>query len=265
MSDGIELVLGDGIRWLEKQAPASLDGIFTDPPWGAGPKIQGQLEWKDLISRMTRAAWRALKPGGKLLVWVGVNRLDGTIRAISRRYTYSGAIVIRAIPPYPYGRWVLGGDHVLVYGKGTFARPVVRMAAGEMTLPSRYGNFAPSGTRVGKDTDHPCPRDPRGAVVIARQWFKQGDRVADPFGGSAVIACALADVGAHAISIDIDWKMHKTALVRVGHRTPNLFRRETDGPSDARDLREVRQGTAPEKRRASRPRREVRQRSPSRV
>lgn len=227
MNDGIELVRGCGIEWLNKQDPRTLNGVFTDPPWGAGPKFKGQENWKDLIREMSRAAWRALKPGGKLLVWVGINRMDGAIRAILPRYTFSGAIVIRSIPPYPHGRWMLGGDHVLVYGKGTFARPVVRMAAGEMTITSRYGSFAFGGQRVAKDTDYPCPRDHRPAVAIARQWFAPGDRVADPFGGSAVIACVLADMGAKPVSIEVDPKMHRMAVHRVKHRTPNLFPQES--------------------------------------
>lgn len=57
-----------------------------------------------------------------------------------------------------------------------------------------------------------------------RNWFAPGERVADPFGGSAVIACALADVGVKAISIEVDPKMHKTAVQRLRNRTPNLFK-----------------------------------------
>jgi len=224
--DGIELVQGCGIEWLKRQPKNSLDGVFCDPPWGAGPAIKGQKEWRSLISRMTREAWRALKPGGRLIVWIGINRLDGCIRSISPRFTFSGTVIVRMFPPVPYGRWILGGDHVLVYGRGGFARPKVKSVAGEMTLISRYGNFSSSGIRVSKDTDHPCPRDPRGAVVIARQWFAPGERVADPFGGSAVIACALADVGVQVVSIEVDPKMHRTALARVRHRTPNLFSQE---------------------------------------
>jgi len=265
MKDGIELIRGDGIAWLERQPKASLDGIFTDPPWGAGPDIKGQREWKDLISRMTRAAWRALKPDARLLVWIGINRMDGCIRSISRRYTFSGAIVIRTIPPTCRGRWVLGGDHILIYGKKTWARPVVRMAAGEMTLPSLYGNFSSTGVRSGPDTNHPCARDPRPATSIARQWFAPGEHVADPFGGSAVIACALADCDVRATSIEVDPKMHKTALSRVRHRTPNVFRRESHAPSDATGLLDLRQGSAAEKPRAVRSRHQVRERAPSRV
>lgn len=246
MSDGIKLVLGDGIRWLEKASPASLDGIFTDPPWGAGPDIRGQGEWKDLISRMSRAAWRALKPGGRLLLWIGINRMDGAIRSVTKRLTYSGAIVIRTIPPTCRGRWVLGGDHVLLYGRYGYARPVVKMAAGEITLPSLYGNFTSSGVRTGPDTNHPCARDHRPATIIARQWFRAGEKVVDPFGGSAVIACALADVGAQATSIEIDPKMHETAVNRVAHRTPNLFegKGESHGQEVAPDLRGLRPGAA---------------------
>jgi hypothetical protein len=266
VSDGIKLIRGDGIRWLEELPPASLDGIFTDPPWGAGPNIRGQREWKDLISRMTRAAWRALRVGGKLMIWIGINRMDGAIRSVSKRFTFSGAIVIRTIPPTCRGRWVLGGDHVLIYGRSGYARPVVRMAAGEMTMTSLYGNFTSSGIRSGPDTSHPCARDPRPSTIIARQWFGPGERVADPFGGSAVIACALADVGAKATSIEIDPKMHKTAVSRVGHRTLNVFAGgESHAKETAPDLRGMRQGAAGEERRAQRPRREVRQRAPSRV
>jgi DNA modification methylase len=265
MKDGIELVKGDGVAWLERQTRHSLDGIYTDPPWGAGPAIRGQKEYKDLVSRMTRAAWWALKPGAKLIVWVGVNRLDGMLRSISRRFTYSGAVIIRAIPPYPYGRWMLGGDHVLVYGKGGYARPQVRLASGEMTLTSRYGNFSSTGVRVARDTSHPCPRDHRAAVVIARQWFKPGDHVVDPFGGSAVIACALADAGIRSTSIEIDPKMHRTAVDRVAHRTPNLFKeKERDHEKDQDYLLGLRPGTAAAKRSAQRPgRRPLRRRAPS--
>lgn len=266
LKDGIELVRGNGIRWLEQQPRASLDGIFTDPPWGAGPAIRGQKNWKDLISRMTRAAYSALKPDGRLLIWIGINRMDGCIRSISKRYTFSGAIVVRTIPPTCRGRWVLGGDHILIYGKRTFARPVVRMAAGEMTLPSLYGNFTSSGVRSGPDTSHPCARDARPATVIARQWFKAGERVADPFGGSAVIACALADVGAKAVSIEIDPKMHRTAVSRVAHRTPNVFRRESHAQEDPANLLDLRQGAAAGERGTERRRgRPVRDPAPSRV
>lgn len=268
MKDGIELIKGDGIRWLEKASPASLDGIFTDPPWGAGPDIRGQAEWKDLISRMSRAAWRALKPGGKLLIWIGINRMDGAIRSVSKRLTYSGAIVIRTIPPTCRGRWVLGGDHILLYGRGTFARPVVKMAAGEITLPSAYGNFTSSGIRSGPDTNHPCARDFRPATIVARQWFRAGEKVADPFGGSAVIACALADVGAQATSIEIDPKMHRTAVNRVAHRTPNLFegKGESHAKESAPDLLGLRCGAGGRQRRAHRSRRyQVREPAPSGV
>jgi len=266
MKDGIELVLGDGIKWLERQKPSSIDGIFSDPPWGAGPNIVGQAEWKDLISRMSRAAYRALKPGGRVLIWVGINRMDGAIRAVTKRLTFSGAIVIRTIPPTCRGRWVLGGDHVLIYGKKGYARPKAKMAAGEITLPSLYGNFTSSGVRSGPDTDHPCARDHRPATIIARQWFGPGERVVDPFGGSAVIACALADVGALATSIDIDPKMHKTAVNRVAHRTPNLFRERANGTQDQDHLFDLRPGAAGKKRKSGRGiRRQVRLRAPSRV
>jgi 16S rRNA G966 N2-methylase RsmD len=265
MTDGIRLIRGNGVKWLRDQPPMSLDGIFTDPPWGAGPAIVGQARWKELIHEMSIAGYRALKPGGRLLIWIGINRMDGAIREVSRRFVYSGAIVIRTIPPTCRGRWVLGGDHVLIYGKAGYARPVVRMAAGEMTLPSLYGNFTSSGIRSGPDTSHPCARDPRPATIIARQWFKPNEHVADPFGGSAVIACALGDCGVRATSIEVDPKMHKTALTRVGHRTMNVFRRESDAPKDAPDLLGMRQGSPGDQRRPRRPRREVRPRSPSRV
>lgn len=258
MKDGIELILGNGVRWLERQPAGSLDGVFTDPPWGAGPEIRGQAEWKELITKMSRAAYRALKPSGRLLLWVGINRMDGAIRSVTKRLTFSGAIVIRTIPPTCRGRWVLGGDHVLIYGRYGYARPVAKMAAGEITLPSLYGNFTSSGVRTGPDTDHPCARDARPATIIARQWFRPGERVVDPFGGSAVLACALADVGANATSIEIDPKMHKTAVNRVAHRTPNLFEGKGEGHAKetAPDLRGLRQGAAGDQggRKRSRPR-----------
>jgi hypothetical protein len=60
---GPGLHLGDGVAWLEAQPAGSLDGIFSDPPWGAGPDIMGQATWQAIPSPA------ATRLGGRRDAW----------------------------------------------------------------------------------------------------------------------------------------------------------------------------------------------------
>ena len=71
------LHLGDGVAWLENQPDDSLDGLFTDPPWGAGPDIAGQRQWVGLIVRVLVACERVVKPAGNILIWYGAGVSGG--------------------------------------------------------------------------------------------------------------------------------------------------------------------------------------------
>lgn len=211
--DGMEIVLADGVALLRALPDRSLDGIVTDPPWGSGPKIRGQDKWMELIAAVAAEAPRVLAPAGRLLLYIGVNRLAGAMHAMGQGLVYSGAVAVRRIPPLCRGYWCLGPDLVLVYGVGGFARPSVAIASGEMTMVSRRR----------PDTEHPCARNVDIMRRLIRQWFRPGERIFDPFGGSATTVVAAADLWVRATAAEIDPVMFRTAEHRLDIRTPNLF------------------------------------------
>ena len=78
--NGITLYLLDAVALLQSLPEGSVDLILTDPPWNSGGErksTQGTyqdaytlLEYQVLTEAWLRAAWRALKPTGTLLVWL---------------------------------------------------------------------------------------------------------------------------------------------------------------------------------------------------
>jgi len=200
------------LAWLRQRPISSVDGIFTDPPWGVGPDIAGQDRWLDLIRDMCTAAWHVLRPGGRMLIWLGANRFGPAARVIDSMHHFLGWITVRRIPPAIRGRMVLAGDVVLVYGRNPGIQPVVPRASMEKTHASR-GH---------PDTTHPCARPFDIAQRIIADWFAPGETIVDPFGGSGTLALAASELGMDAYSIEIDPRWHAEAELRARARTPRL-------------------------------------------
>lgn len=155
--------LCDGIEFLRGLPSETVDGIFTDPPWGVrlssgfrGHRrpdimIQGQSNWLELIIAMTDEAAHVLKPGGKCLIWVGMRHLGGTIRAVNA-LEYRWAVLISYIPPRFLANFVSRFDPILY-----FARPESPWPGKGRSGKYIKQEYIKSSTGK-KDSDHPCAR-----------------------------------------------------------------------------------------------------------
>jgi hypothetical protein len=93
----------DGLKFLALLPDCSVDGIFTDPPWGSGPEIVGQDHWKELLEILDEQAIRVLKPDAKALVWMGLRQMADALRCFTK-LEYRWSIFCQYIP----GRWIAG-------------------------------------------------------------------------------------------------------------------------------------------------------------
>ena len=76
--------LRDGLEFMRSLPDQSVDGIFTDPPWGRGPQIVGQEIWIDLLRELDKEGGRVLRPGGRVLIWVGMRMFSDATKCFSK-------------------------------------------------------------------------------------------------------------------------------------------------------------------------------------
>lgn len=209
--------LADGIGFLEKLPKGSVDGIFTDPPWGAtNIKIQGQREWKSLMRKLDRAADHALKPKGICMVWIGNRILGETVKCFSH-LEYKWQIFCGYMPP----RYIAGFesivDPILVYMKKGAKFPMRDRKLRQLYLKASTGQ---------KDTLHPCARPVQTVKQILYEWFppklfpRGGAYIVDPFGGSDTTGQACRELRIRYDTCEIDPKMYSTGIHR--DRQPEL-------------------------------------------
>jgi len=109
--------LCNGIEFLKSLPDRSVDGIFTDPPWGYKRiLIKGQRRWKHLLREMDREAARVLKPNGRCLVWIGARALGDTIKCFSK-LEYKWFVLCCYLPPRFISAYVSEYDPILLFQK----------------------------------------------------------------------------------------------------------------------------------------------------
>jgi hypothetical protein len=207
------LHLGDGVAWLESQPPDSLDGIFSDPPWGAGPDIMGQSTWQTLLARVLWAAERVVRADGHVMVWYGQAMLDPIFRYVlpHTRLYLNAILMIRVEPHRAFARYS-SSEYIFVLGRMRFAPPRSRAYAFQEYV------CKPSGQAGGA---HPCGKNQETVAQILRDWFRPGDVICDPFAGSDTTGWAAKRLGMSCYSFEVDPAMYATATAR--HTQQDLF------------------------------------------
>lgn len=217
--------LTDGIEFLKSLPDHSIDGIFTDPPWGfrvsessTGHRskkgiIQGTENWLELIKAMTDETARTLNKNGRCLIWLGV-RLVGPVCKIVDALEYRWMIFVRYMPPRYLASLESYFDAVLYFAP--FGSPWPDKVGGKC----KAQEYFKASTRKS-DTLHPCARPFITVKSILREWFSEGERIIDPFAGSDTTGRAARELNLRWESCEIDPKMYETGIQR--HRQGILF------------------------------------------
>jgi len=196
---------GNGLTYLKSLPQHSIDGIFCDPPWGSGPKIAGQTKWLEILKQIDEYGSRALRPRGRVLIWMGMRQLDKTLRCF-RHLEYKWAHLVKYIPPRYISCCESSFDIVLVFshkGEKMFYRKGKK-------IPHCF--IKPS--RGHKDTKHPCARDIGIVRKLINEYFVPGEIVVDPCAGSDTTGYACRELGMRYETFEIDKKMYETGKMR---------------------------------------------------
>lgn len=200
--------LGDGIKFLRSLQAKTVDGIFTDPPWGPSPnvKIMGQERWTELLAELDAEAMRILKPGGRVLIWVGMRQLAATIKAISL-LEYRWTLFVQYIPMRYIAALHSMFDPILFYMRP--GDPLPQRANGQ-----KIRQLYQKVSRGQRETLHPCARPFSTVKNLLSEWFDPGEYVVDPFAGSDTTGRASLELGLRWDSWELDPMMYKTGLTR---------------------------------------------------
>lgn len=166
-------------------AAASVDLIFTDPPYPA--------EFLDLWYDLGEFAARVLKPGHLLVAYSGQFHLPEVIQALCSHleYVWSGSLVTP-------------GDHTQIMQRKvrSWSKPILFFAAaGEPEWPWFEDTFESEGP--SKDR-HDWEQSEGAARHFLERLSEPGELVCDPFLGSGTTASAAATLGRDFIGCDVD-------------------------------------------------------------
>lgn len=263
------LYCGDA-RHLDFLAPDSVHLVVTSPPYWTLKQYresEGQLghieaydEFLSELDKVWRHCWRALVPGGRLIVVVGDV-------CLSRRKNGGRHMVVPLHASIQEHCRTLGFDNLapIIWHKIANAVYEVENGAGgflgkpyepnavikndiEFILMQRKpgGYRSPSvATRIlsvvsaenhrewfqqiwtgvtGASTkDHPAPYPLELAERLIRMFSFVGDTVLDPFGGTGTTTLAASRVGRNSVSIEIDEEYFKLLTRRLNASASDFF------------------------------------------
>ena len=173
-------------NWVEA---ASLDAIFTDPPY----EESALPVWDDLA----KVAATTLKPGGVLLAITG----HAWLPQILDRLRVDG-LSFRWIIAYTYPK-----SRAPMHGRGVSVgwKPLVAFTR-DGAKPARMSNdvFHAGPKGAGDKATHEWGQTDADMEAIAREWTEPGWHVADPFCGAGSLIVAAKRAGCIVTGCDID-------------------------------------------------------------
>jgi site-specific DNA-methyltransferase (adenine-specific) len=183
-------------------APASVDLVFADPPYGD--------EALPLHSELSAFAARALRPGRLLVCYAGKLRLPEVVARLSEHlvYVWSGVVV-------QPGRQ----SRIRAYRVRSGNRPVLLFSAGRYE-PRGWIDDTLTSEAVPAKAAHPWEQALGPVAALVRSCSHPGELVCDPFLGSGTTAVAAVAESRRFIGCDIDPRSIATALARLGAAPP---------------------------------------------
>lgn len=177
---------GDAIEWMRTLPEASVDLVFTDPPYAA----------KDarLYGCMAVEAARFLVPGGSLVAYVGAHSLPDVLRDMqcSLRFWWLLHVVHRGPQAALPGKWLKVG-----------AKPLVWFVKDRR----RCRNFVDDSVlcrSVADKSRHVWGQHEEVAAYYIGRLTEPGQLVVDPFMGGGTTAAAAVRLGRMWAGAEID-------------------------------------------------------------
>jgi site-specific DNA-methyltransferase (adenine-specific) len=193
------LLIGDMRERGAEIADASVDLIFTDPPYAA--------EFLPLYSDLGVLAARVLKPTAFLVCYHG------------NQHFLENCDMLRAhLRLHVPGALYLPGAHGKLYEQRvwTRVRPLTFWTRQDLDPEAETPWFESGFISEGYEKEaHPhqqsigCPR------YYIERFTKPGDLIVDPFLGGGTTACAAVELGRHFIGIEVDAQAFATAEARI--------------------------------------------------
>jgi adenine-specific DNA-methyltransferase len=197
---------GDCLDILPTLAPASVDAVICDPPFGIGFKYTSRETFNDPVhywqwlEPIYREMERIVKPGGLIAIWqtqLNFKYFWDWFGDDIHIYCAAKNFVQLRKTPINYGY-----DPVIMrYVSGNPLRPI---------KPKRNIDFfvANTAAMVSKpdriERQHPCPRPIDQVMEIVDSFSLPGGLVVDPFMGSGTTGAACGDLNRSFIGIEKD-------------------------------------------------------------
>jgi len=199
-----QIIIGDCRELIQGVTEASVDLIFTDPPWDDASLPL--YEW------LAHASARVLKEGSFVLAYCGNARYPdilGYFGAAGLTYfdTFCG-VQLNSDDMYFHKKLFMGWRPIVVYSRGE-AQPI---------------NWVPNAAYTNRDKRyHPWGQ----GVEPIRRWInglsRPGDLVLDPFCGGGATAAVCIELGRNYLTFEIDPQTAEVARRRLATTQPPLF------------------------------------------
>ncbi|HZH92196.1 MAG TPA: DNA modification methylase [Pyrinomonadaceae bacterium] len=182
---------------VNKIKPEVVDVIITDPPY---PK-----EYLSVYETLAQLAFKALKPGGSMLVMTGHVYLPEILALMTR------------VPGIKY-HWICNYDmpgakaQVWSHKVITTCKPVLWFVKGKYDGDWRYDKFT---SDVRDKEHHEWGQSVSGMNDIVRRFTKPGDLILDPFLGGGTTGIAALKLGRRFMGLDADDRAVTTSNARI--------------------------------------------------
>lgn len=182
----------------EKVLPASVDLIFTDPPYVKDL-------YREAYTLLARHAARILKPGGFVITYAPQYHLPDVMSLLGSALDYHWIVCQRnqanANAVIYHRRVMAMWKPILIYQKPPFRPP-----------PKPYCDMI-SGRRM--KAHHPWEQSIHEALHLLSRFAEGGDLILDPFAGSGTTLLAAKLLGMQYLGFEIDENYHQIAVSRL--------------------------------------------------
>ena len=201
----VEVRVGDFAKLMSELEDASVDQIYTDPPYLL------KLDLEHIYGELARQAARVLRPGASLIAYVGGYALPRALPALEEHLTYWWPIAIEHA----------GGRHNTLAGKKVRVKWKLALwfvkgrHAGDRVVDDLVGRSAPDKTL------HDWAQSTEEASYYIERLCAPGGLVLDPFCGSGTTLAAALSCGRRGLGFELDAQAANRARYRLAQEQAN--------------------------------------------